>query len=653
MMKAFIVFLLIFLQACSGIKLLSPEEIYDKAFLARVDGIKAIYKNGDTQGAVTKLNQMKDSELKPSEMAVKYNLMGLIFYSKSVYKDSAKYFEKALETADKDRALKSKINLNLSSSYYQLKEYQKAFDASSNVEEIALSEEEMKSFYGLRYMLAAQLQKHEAVVSAIINLTRGQKSFKDIDDSNFREALLSSFEKLSPSERVYILEKNDDKKSIAVAYLAKVEIQNRFYTGDKSSAKDILSWLDRKYGDNDDVKAFVEDFNFRMTNYSKVEIGSVGVVIPMSGQHKTYGERSLRGIDTLISQKDNKDLGIDIFVKDSQDNPIVAAKAVRELIEKHHVSMIIGGLFPSTAKEEYLEARKYGVFFISLSPVFLDKEMKSHLLIEIPGSVQSQIDTLVSGNIIQAFGSKVAIFYPDDEGGKSYINEMWRRYQSDKIELTSIHHFEKNLKDYRDPVMKALGLKFKRERQEELDVWKDVYKLEGKSSIRRIQTLKPVIDFDWVFLPTYPHEAIQIIPAFNYFDALGLKYVGGPSWMSRSLVKEQKNLGGLYFVGDDPKDFNNSFATDFKTRYGGAPKLIETLAFEAANVGMEIIKKTKAQNRDELESNLLSLNGINGITGNFYLKEGIWMKEMDILRITRGAIKKVQLDTSKSETKSE
>lgn len=642
-MKAFIVFLLLFLQACSGIKILSPEQIYDKEFLSRVDGIKAIYKNGDTQGALTKLNQMKDSELKPEEMAVKYNLMGLIFYSKSSYDEAVTYFEKALKTIDRDRALKSKINLNLASSYFKVNQFQKAFDASSHVEEIALSENEIKSFYQLRYMLAAQLQKHEAVVVSIINLTKGEKSFRDIDDSNFREALLSSFDKLTPSKRIYLLEKNDDKKSIAVAYLAKTEILNRFYVGEKSSARDILSWLERKYGDNEDVKAFVEDFHFRMTNYSKVEIGSIGVVIPMTGKHKVYGERALRGIDTLISKDDNKKYATNVFVKDSQDNPIVAEKAVRELIEKHHVSMIIGGLFPSTAKEEYLEARKYGVFFISLSPVFLDKELKSHLLIEIPGSVQSQIDTLVSGNIIEAFGPKVAIFYPDDEGGKSYINEMWRRYQTDRLELTSVHHFEKNLKDFRNPVMKALGLKFKRERQEELDVWKEVYKLEGKSSIRRIQTLKPVIDFDWVFLPTYPHEAIQIIPAFNYFDATGLKYVGGPSWMSRSLVKEQKNLGGLYFVGDDPKDFDNSFANDFKARYGSTPKLIETLSFEAANIGLEIIKKTNAKNREELESNLLSLNGLQGITGDFHLKEGIWMKRMDILRISRGNINKVEL----------
>ena len=649
LMKTLLVFLLVFLQSCSGIKLLTPEQIYDKDFLARIDGIKAVYKGGDASKALTQLNQMNDMEMGPAERAVKYNLVGLIHYSSSEFEVAAENFEKALKTADKDRALQSKIRLNLASSYFKLNEFQKAYDASSGVEDIALSKSEAKSFYQLRYLLAAQLQHHDVVVLSIIKLTEGMQSFRDIDDSQFREALLGSFDKLNPSERLMILEKNDEEKTITIPYLARLEIMNRFYGGERSSATGILSWVDRRFSHYEDVKDFLEDFAFRMENYSKVDIGAVGIVVPMSGKNKQYGERAIKGIDTLINKEENKSLGTNLFIKDSQDNPIVAAKSVRELIEKHHVSMIIGGFFPNTAKEEYLEARKYGVFFISLSPVFLDKELKSHLLIEIPGSVQSQIDSLISGKIIEAFGPRVAIFYPGDEGGQSYINELWRRHQTDKIELTSVHQFDKNIKDYREPVTRALGLKFTRERQEELEVWKDVYKLEGKSSIRRIQTLKPIVDFDWVFLPTYPHEAIQIIPAFNYYDATGLKYVGGPSWMSRSLVREQRHLGGLYFVGDDPKDFDPSFAEDYKARYGTTPKLIETLAYEAMNVGLEVIKKTKAGNREELESNVLSLNGIEGVTGEWVLKEGIWMKNMDILRISRGAINKVELSPKEEE----
>ncbi|MGB0360870.1 MAG: GTPase Era, partial [Endozoicomonas sp.] len=41
-------------------------------------------------------------------------------------------------------------------------------------------------------------------------------------------------------------------------------------------------------------------------------------------------------------------------------------KMINDLIQKHHVSIIIGGLFPDTAKEEYLEAKKYGVLYVSL-----------------------------------------------------------------------------------------------------------------------------------------------------------------------------------------------------------------------------------------------------------------------------------------------
>jgi nuclear transport factor 2 (NTF2) superfamily protein len=70
------------------------------------------------------------------------------------------------------------------------------------------------------------------------------------------------------------------------------------------------------------------------------------------------------------------------------------------------------------------------------------------------------------------------------------VNEVWRKAKAKKIELTSIHSYEKNITDYRDSVEKLLGLKFKREREEEYTLWKDIYTLQGKRTVRRVQTLK-------------------------------------------------------------------------------------------------------------------------------------------------------------------
>ena len=461
---------------------------------------------------------------------------------------------------------------------------------------------------------------------------------------------MDSFRKLAGSERAYILEKNDDSKGAVIPFLAAEEALQRYYFGDKSGAEDVLGWMDNNYGELADVKEFVDEFKYRINNFSKVNAGAIGVVLPLSGDKERFGQKALSGIDTALNAGKPEMFSVKLYTRDSRNNPTVAKKLIHDLVQKHHVSMIIGGLFPSTAKEEYLEAKKYGVVFISLSPVHLKKEDKNHLLIEVPGSVQSQVAALFSESFLEKNGNEIAMLYPESEGGEAYVNEVWRKAKEGKIKIKSLASYDKNVKDYREWVERLLGLKFKREREEELELWKEVYSLEKKrSSIRRIQTLKPVVDFDWVFTPSYPHEAIQIIPAFTYFDARGLKYVGGPSWMSRRLMKEQRNLGSLRFVGDDPADFDKSFVENFSSRNGPKPGLVETLAYEAMNLGLLVVNGAKFEKREELERKLVNIQKLKGITGVWNLKEGIWLKDMDIMQIQSNEIKKAELSLNKGE----
>ncbi|MCO4756317.1 MAG: ABC transporter substrate-binding protein, partial [Bacteriovoracaceae bacterium] len=478
---------------------------------------------------------------------------------------------------------------------------------------------------------------HKAIVSSLIYLLKDKQLFSEINQSEYKAQLMDSFRKLSSSERVFLLERNDEKEAVIIPYLAAEEALQRYYFGDRAGAEDVLEWLENKFGNFEDVQSFVSEFQYRIENFAKVDVGAIGVVLPLSGDKERFGKKALMGIDTALNQNDNQLLSVKLYTRDNKNNSTVARKLVHDLIQKHHVSVIIGGLFPSTAKEEYLEARKYGALFISLSPVYLDKEEKNHLLIEIPGSVQSQVAAIFSDEFLAKNGNNIAMIYPDSEGGLAYVNEVWRKSNEGKINIKSLASYDKNVKDYREWVQKLLGLKYTSERSEEFDLWKEIYSLEKKnSSIRRIQTLKPVVDFDWVFAPSYPHEALQIIPSFTYFDAKGLMYVGGPSWMSRKLVKEQRNLGALRFVGDDPKDFDRSFMKTFADRNNARPALVETLAYEGMNLALSVVEGTKFEKREELERKLVNLEKIKGITGQWYLEEGVWLKELDILKINIG-----------------
>ena len=645
-----LILFLVLLSGCSGIKILSEQDIYPPEFLKKIDGIQTIYRDGDKQSAIDKLLSMNDQELSADEKAKKYNLLGVFVFSRLDHKQAMNYFREAQRFVSKDKALQAQIYLNMSSTYYKQNQFESSYQTLQDVEVEALSPVENEKYHLLKYVLASKYNESKEVVMALINLLKNSSSFEEIKQSKYKESLVDHYRKMADTERVYLLEENFDKKNLVIAFLAQNEVWQRYLKGDKSGAKDVIVWMDTKYGDVEEVKDFIKDFNFRMENFSKIDIGAVGVVLPLSGVKQKYGERALMGIETAISattNKSNKNYNLKIHTRDNHNNPFVAKQMIQDLIQSHHVSIIIGGLFPDTAKEEYLEARKYGVLFISMSPVYVGKELKTHLLLEVPGSVQSQLETIFSDKLLSKFGEKVGLFYPNEQRGKIYLNEVWNNYRGKNVRINSIQSFERNIDDYREPVKQMLGLKFKRERQEELEVVKEIHKLEKqtrRTTIRQIQDLEPITDFDWVFIPSYPHEAVKILPSFRYFDAGNVTFIGGPSWLSKKLIREQRNLGrALYFVGDDPNDFKSGFIEFYKKRNNRTPRLMEIMAYEAMNISFKILSGSKLEKRDQLEAQLIGMKSLEGVTGSWHLQDGIWLKDMDFLKVFRGKIQKVNL----------
>jgi hypothetical protein len=574
-----------------------------------------------------------------------YNLIGVIFYAQTDYELALQQFNRSAEFSKADYTLTSEIYLNKSSTHFKLNQFTESFDSLKMVRTEAFDASDIeKRYYNLKYKLGLQLDRPKDVVVASIMLLKKAKRIEDVDVSELREVLLANFRTLSDTHRVHILNKYEDKGYKVIAYLGMREVEARYFEGDKSSARDVLAWLKSNYNSDREVRKYVDEFQFRISNYSKVDIGSIGVILPLSNSKRSrFGKRALVGIDTALHYKNNKQFSTKIFVQDSQDNPQIAVKAVRDLVQKHHVSVIVGGLFPSTATVEYQEAKKYGVIYVSLSPIYLKKEYKDHLLIEVQGSVESQINSLFANKFVETFGNKMAILYPQADAGYAYMNEFWRKNEQGLLDVKSLHSYPKKLKDFREPVSKTLGLMFKRERKEELELWKKIHSLEKKSMIRRIQDLAPVQDYDWVFLPSYPFDTIQIVSTFRYFDAGKTVFVGGPSWMNKKLYKEQRNLGRLFFVGGHEDDINKEFTSFFKEFNTKRPTIVETLAFEGVNLGINLIQGDQYKERDELEKGIKSLKTLEGVTGKWSLADGVWMKDLSLMRISRRKANKIDL----------
>jgi len=519
----------------------------------------------------------------------------------------------------------------------------KAYEVIKSTEFENLKGNDFISYHKLRYHLADDIGNQRDIVISLFHSLSDKKDIAGLKSDPLYEVLKNRFSELSRDERNNILSSLEQKKTLVTGYIAFQDGKDLYYLGNKSQAQDLLSWVDDNFTHHSEIKTLIKNFTYRIENDTHINPQLIGVVLPLSGDKKSYGERALLGIDSSLRRLQKENGKLRILIRDSKGSAAVGAKMTKDLIDNESVAIVIGGLFSDEALKEYEVSKKRGTFFISLSEVYASKDQKDHLLLEVPGSVESQINHLFSKESLSAFGKRGAIIYPRSRRGSAYVNEFWRKSKSEELSIAGVYSYNKDKKNFSDSVKNLLGLKYIRPRQEEYDIWSEIYSLESKRrSARRLQILKPQTDFDWVFIPSVPMEAIQIIPSFNYFDAYNVKLIGGPSWRSKRLSKESYKYKGINFIGEDitdvAKDLRQRFFNDYKRNVG----VIELRAIDGMNMAFGVVNNKDYKSRDELDRDIKNMNSISGFSGGWNLSDGVWIKKMTGLHFERGSINPVK-----------
>ena len=632
--------IIILLTGCGGISFLKvdPADLYSEEFLKQIQLVKEQYKRGEADQALTLLKGINEETLASAEKSFRRNLIGVILFSKKNYEQAIYNFELALSISKQDYSLTAQVYLNLASCYFKLGLMEKAYGTLDLVEVEYLNKADAQKNHLLRFELAKELDKEEDRLKSLVLYLSSETKLNDLKNNRYFEYLVNSFFKLNKRGKVRFLEEFEENQFLCISYLGYLEIEKLYYGGYKDDAKDLLEWVQKRSGNDQEIQDLLGNFVFRIGNFLQMDSKAIGIILPLSGGKKNFGKRALLGIDTaIISNQENHQL----HIKDSQGSGAVGAFRVRELIENYHVSAIIGGLFSQEATKEYLEAKKYGVLFISLSQVYLPKNRKDHLLIEVPGSIESQMNRLFAEDMLNKFGRRSAIVYPKSERGDAYIDEFWRKAQLANVEVTGVLSYDKSQTDYRGPIKNLLGLEFTRERKEELDLLSEIHSLEKSRSVRRIQTLRPQLDFDWLFVPAFPQEAIQILPSFNYYDAFDLNLIGDPSWRSQSLAKNSSKFGNLFFIGDDVSANDSTFSAEFLQRHKKRPKMIEMRAYDSLQILRSFLGSRSFATRDDFDIYIRNKKIFEGITGKWFLDDGIWIKQLVPLKLRSGRIENI------------
>lgn len=658
MNRLFLIFnlnFILFLASCSGVKMITPERktaqdpqvvgVYTPEFLQKLNQVKEKLKQDKSDLALQELAQIKMENLNDPSVATIENLRGVIYFSQKKFDLASKHFEKAVSLSSIDLRLLSQVQFNLSSTFYKLNQHERAFQELQTINYRNLPGSEMKKYHQLVVILATQLGKKDEALVAGIRSFEDKRSVKEIRMDPKIEQIKKQYFSLSESQRVQILDTFNQEENLVVAELALKEAEESLRIGNLERFQSFTQWIEEHFETNSEIKELIKELSARSDekNVVRIDLRNIGVILPLSGDLKGLGERVLQGLDVAMDElAPDVQKKYRLEIKDSKGSAATGAFYVKELIEEAQVSAIIGGLNSQEATKEYIEAKKAGVLFISLSKVLLPKEEKNHLLVEIPGSIESQISHLFSDKMMNRLGKRPAILYPKTEIGEAYANEFWRQAKKRELDVTGLISFDVAQTDFRDPVKNLLGIKFTREREEELALVSEIANLESKRRIKRIQNLQPQIDFDWLFVPALPREVVQILPNFNYFDAFNLNYVGVPSWRSELMLNEGYRYGQVHFIDEEMSQDETTFTKLFIYKFKKSPNIVETFSYDALKVLIGIIEADKTlQTRQDLDQVLLKQGSFKSESGSWKLEDDIWMKQMGTFKIKREGIETI------------
>ena len=326
-----------------------------------------------------------------------------------------------------------------------------------------------------------------------------------------------------------------------------------------------------------------------------------------------YGEKTLRGIELAagVFTSYRQGIPIELILKDSRGDPEVAANAVEELALYDNVICIIGPLLGVTAKAAAEKAEKLKVPILVLShkkgiPEIGDYVFQNSLTLNL------QTKAIVNYGMNELGLRKFAILYPDNHLGNDFMNLFWDEVLERLGEIVGVESYKPDQTDFQDEIKKLVGLYYLEDRQDEIEEMK----MEGDKEVE----LRPIIDFDAIFIPDYYDKVGLIAPQLVYYDVVGIQLLGTNGWNSPQLIEMAgEHVQGAIFVDgffkDSPDPLVREFVDNFRTTFDEEPEILEAQAYDSANIIIDLIRKKHVRARFELKEELLRIEDYPGVSG--------------------------------------
>jgi ABC-type branched-subunit amino acid transport system substrate-binding protein len=385
---------------------------------------------------------------------------------------------------------------------------------------------------------------------------------------------------------------------------------------------------------------------------------TIGCLLPLTGKYAIFGKRALTGIQLAIQDLSKKyDRQFKLIVKDTQANPDITIKCIKQLYQKN-VAGIIGPLL--TVQQAGQEAEKLKIPIIALTQKS-DFPLQGDYLFANFITPEMQVQTLGAYLFLKLGIKKVAMLYPNEKYGKKYMKLFWDIVDEYDGEVVGVEPYDGRKTDFSTPIQKLTGqffplpdfLKpevvepenetlFEQDQADmalvEADTRKNFRnKGRGKEKKEKIQ-----IDFEALFIPDSPSKLKMILPQLAFYDARGMYLVGTNLWHHKSLLKDVKGYNKLAVIADG--FFDNSknpttaeFTKNFKDLFDKKPKFLEAISYDTTAILFSAAMGEDIDSRESLKDALKDGRTFEGVTGNtFFDADGKAHRDLFLMTIKKG-----------------
>jgi len=551
-------------------------------------------------------NQVKDKAL--MKIGSIYTIQGKFDQATRVYKQLIQEYP--------DSMFSSRAQLGLIYNDYSQKKYEDALQQIDPAFIVTHKNDHSRLYLLKGDILLALDRAQEAVVAYTYAFEIASQNELPLIITRTRQAITI----LTPDELQYLI--NVYQGRFPVVYMLYQQAQQEIKSDNMKQALSILENIVSTYPDHDMISMIQE----QIESIKKGDISesyTIGCLLPLSGKYSQFGQMALNGALFAHSQFSTLQnvYPVQLKMQDTGETIEDALKAFEKLLEEN-VKAIIGPITSDQAEAVALSANAHQIPIILLSSregITQELEFVFRNFI----TQELQVRAITSYAMDELGYKDFAILYPDDPYGQSYMDTFWDVVIEKGGTVRAVNTYDNRQTDFSEVINKMVGKYFDR---------------PGVSKWRQ-KKLKPIVDFDAIFIPDRPDKIGMIAPQLRYHDINNVQFLGTNLWHSNKLIEISKSYvqGAVFpdlFFFESHLPHVQQFVTAFEATFEKKPTLWEAITYDTAMILFELFNSGNIQYSTQLKDALIHMTEYRGITGFMHFDvNGEAQKQLYLLKI--------------------